>query len=327
MRRPRIVIAGAGAIGCFVGGLLAADGRDVALLARPRVEAELAEHGLRLTGYDGMDVASAPDIGTDVSLLAQADVVLVCVKSGATAEMATLIAQHAPASARIVSLQNGLGNAQVLRAALPRHDVRAGVVGFNIVAQGKGRFHRSVSGDIYVEAGKGELGALLAAKGLAVTETAEIEAVQRGKLVVNLTNALNALSGHTLREMLLTRSWRRVMAAQMREALGVFAAAGLSVKVPAPVPSALVPHILRLPDWAFERVAKQMLTVDAQARTSMAVDLAAGKKTEVDALQGEVIRLGTAAGVQTPIAAQVKALVRQAEAGAPLTRLPTDIVL
>ena len=327
MSRPRIVVAGAGAIGCFVGGLLTAGGRDVRLLARPRVQAELAERGLRLTGFDGMDLTCEPEVGVEAAMLAKADVVLVCVKTGATAEMAALVAQHSPESAIVVSLQNGLGNAQALQHALPRHDVRAGVVGFNVVAQGEGRFHRSVSGAIYVDAGKGELGKLLAADGLATHETLEINAVQRGKLVMNLTNALNALSGLTLREMLLSRSWRRVMAAQMREALGVFLANGLAVRIPAPAPNWLVPHILRLPDWAFERVAKQMLTVDEEARTSMVFDLAAGKKTEVDALQGEVIRLGAAAGVPTPIAAQVKALVEQAEAGAPLPRLPSDIAL
>src|SRR3982751_2179837 len=91
---PRIVVAGAGTIGCFVGGQLAAAGRDVRFLARPRLRDELAAHGLVLSDRDGATRRSAAEklvVGTDPALLADADVVLVTVKSGATAEIAASI--------------------------------------------------------------------------------------------------------------------------------------------------------------------------------------------------------------------------------------------
>ena len=326
LSKPVIVVAGAGAIGCFVGGLLVAAGRDVRLLAREHAAEELAK-GLRLTDFAGLDVQAMPEVAVSPDVLATADVVLVCVKSGASAELGQMIAQHAPKNAVVVSLQNGLGNADALRAELPEYDVRAGVVGFNVVAQGAGRFHRSVSGEVFVEAGAGDIADLLEVADLPVDEISGIEAVQRGKLILNLTNALNALSGLSLREMLLTRAWRRVMAAQMREALDVFKAAGQDVHVPAPVPGWLVPWVLRLPDSLFERIAKKMLTVDAQARTSMVADLSAGKQTEIEQLQGAVIRLGAAHDVSTPIASQVRALVKEAEAGGPLPRHVDEIAL
>ncbi|MBU2981372.1 2-dehydropantoate 2-reductase [Lentibacter algarum] len=320
---PVIAVVGAGAIGCFVGGLLSVAGRDVHLLARRK----LASSNLHLTGFDGLDARAAPEVMNSPEALANADVVLVCVKSGATAEVGQMLAKHAPKTTVIVSLQNGLQNAETLRAELSGHDVRAAVVGFNVVALGAGRFHRSVSGEVFVEAGTGDIAALLDVAGLPVKAVSDIEAVQRGKLILNLTNALNALSGLSLREMLLTRSWRRVMASQMREALDVFKAAEQVVHVPAPVPAWLVPWVLRLPDVLFERVAKQMLTVDAQARTSMVADLAAGKMTEVDQLQGEIIRLGALHNVPTPVAAQVSAFVKEAETGGRLPRNASEIAL
>src|SRR5207248_4376901 len=104
--RP-IGIAGAGSIGCFVGGMLAAGGRRVALLARPRVIGEIEAHGLRLTGFDGFDrrlAASQLTLSEDPDVFADAAVVLVTVKSADTAEMAELIAKHARVDAVIVSL-------------------------------------------------------------------------------------------------------------------------------------------------------------------------------------------------------------------------------
>src|SRR3954447_2903308 len=110
--RP-IGIAGAGSIGCFVGGMLAAGGRRIALLARPRVIGEIESHGLRLTSFEGLDrniPASQLMLSENPSIFRDAGAVLVTVKSADTAEMADIIAQHAPPDAVIVSLQNGVGN-------------------------------------------------------------------------------------------------------------------------------------------------------------------------------------------------------------------------
>src|ERR1700761_7076524 len=115
--RP-IGVAGAGSIGCFVGGMLAASGRKVALLARPRVIGEIQANGLRLTSFEGFDrtiAASELTLSEDPAIFANVCAVLVTVKSVDTAGIADLIGQHAPADAVIVSLQNGVGNADVLR--------------------------------------------------------------------------------------------------------------------------------------------------------------------------------------------------------------------
>ncbi len=141
-RTSRIVVAGAGSIGCYVGGCLALAGRNVTLLSRPALADAIARHGLRISDLDGADrtlPSPALTLATDPSAaLAAAQIVLVTVKSGATAEMAALIARHAPAEAIVISLQNGVGNADVLRAQLsPAQRAVAGMVPFNVVQSRK----------------------------------------------------------------------------------------------------------------------------------------------------------------------------------------------
>jgi len=321
---PRIVVAGAGSIGCFVGGLFARSGQDVTLLLRAGTAEEITQNGLTLTDFGALDAALAPDrfaMSTDPACLAAADIVLVTVKSGATEEMAAQIAAHAPAEAVVVSLQNGVENAALLQEMLPGWDVRAGMVPFNVVWVGGGRFHRGTSGDIIIESGQGHVGRQLNVPDLHVHEHGDIAAVQWGKLLINLNNALNALSGLPLREQIGDRDWRRLMAAQMAEALAVLQAADVAFQNPvAKVPMELVPRILRLPTWVFRLVAKTMLSIDPNARSSMWEDLEKGRGTEIDELQGKIVRLARQANVAAPINAGLAEMIREVEvlgAGAP----------
>jgi 2-dehydropantoate 2-reductase len=315
-QRP-IGIAGAGSIGCFVGGMLAAGGRDVALLARPRVIEEISRYGLRLTGFDGLDrtmPAAGLLLSDDPAIFKDASIILVTVKSADTPEMAELIARHAPEDAVIVSLQNGIGNVDALQAGLPRHRVLGGMVPFNVVAMGDGRVHRATSGDIVVAREEGGTAQALSMPELPFRATDDIAGVQWGKLVVNLNNALNALGGMPLREQLAQREWRKLFADQMAEALGVLKTAGIRPVSPTPLPMALTPHLLRLPDVLFKSLLGRTLQIDPHARSSMWEDLQRGRRTEVDYLQGVIVRTAAQHGLTAPLAQRVMAQVRQAEA-------------
>ena len=323
--RP-IVVAGAGAIGCFVGGLLADRGHAVTLLGRPRVLNDISAHGLRLTDFGGMDRRVPKDALTltdDAACLAKAGVVLATVKTADTAIIAAEIARHAPPDAIIISLQNGMEAVEILRRSLPLFDVRAGMVPFNVVPQASAVFHRATSGDIVIGAGSPSLAGLLSMPDLTVTESDRIVDVQWGKLLINLNNALNALSGMTLYAQLLDRGWRHLMADQMTEALAVLRAHDIRPAPTTPLPVALVPWVLRLPTPVFSRVASRMLTIDPKARTSMSYDLEAGKPTEIDALQGLIVEMGQAKAIPIPICARVADRIRQARGLPELT--PADL--
>lgn len=312
-----IAVAGAGSIGCFVGGTLAAAGRRVALLGRPRVIGEIREHGLLLTNFDGREQRLAADrlaLSDQGALLGDAGVVLVAVKSADTAEMAEAIARHAPVDAVVVSLQNGVGNVAVLRSRLPGRHVLGGMVPFNVVSRGEGRFHRASSGDIVLGKDDGGTAEKLSVPGLAMRATADIEGVQWGKLIVNLNNAMNALSNIPLRQQLASRPWRRLFADQMAEGLAAIKAHGIVPISPTPIPPHWTPPLLRLPDPIFKVVLGRTLKVDPEARSSMWEDLQRGRRTEIDYLQGVITAIADRHGLNVPLSRRVITLVRNAEA-------------
>lgn len=314
--RP-ILIAGAGIIGGFVGGLLAAAGRDTVLLGRAGAMEEIANDGLRITDLDGLDCRlsrSSLRTASDPVALSDAGLILVTVKSAATAEMAGLIARHAPSDTVVVSLQNGVANPRILREALPGRTVLAGIVPYSVTRLAATHLHRGSNGRLLIEPGVPDVVERLSVPGLKAAEEPEIEAMQWGKLLINLNNALNALSGLPLRDELLTRGWRRLLAAQIEEAQAALKIAHIEAKAPLPVPMSLLPTMLRLPTPIFSLLARKMLPMDPKARSSMWDDLQRRRPTEIDALQGEVLALAQRYGLQAPVVSEVTDLIRRAEA-------------
>jgi 2-dehydropantoate 2-reductase len=304
----KIGVFGAGSIGCYLGGRLIAAGHDVVLVGR--MAAEIAAHGLTLSDYQGERIVLREvRYVDDAAALADCDVVLVTVKSTATREAGEALARVRPQV--VVSFQNGVGNVEVLRAVLPR--VLAGMVPFNVVRRPNGHFHNGTSGPLELERGCDELTQALRGAGFGVVLHDDLRAVQWTKLVVNLNNSLNALAGVPLQEQLRDRTYRLVMAMVVREALACLQAEGIKpVRIGRLIPR-LAPYVLSLPNWAFLRVAAAMVKIDPEARSSMWEDLERRRPTEIEYLNGEIIRLGEKHGVPTPVNRKIRELVRAAE--------------
>ena len=316
MPTPKIVVAGAGSIGCFVGGMLAHNGADVSLLGRGSIAALVIKDGLALTDNTGTSLTLTPEqanMSTDPAILASADIILVTVKSGGTADMAELIKQHGKPGATIISLQNGVTNADTLRRILPDHSIRGGMVPFNVLQLPGGGFHRGTDGDIMIDTGDIDLSSVLSTPHMKVIETPDIANVMWGKLLVNLNNALNALAGVPLVEELGNRKWRKILAAQMAEGYAVLDAAGIEPKSAMPLPPKLMRLVLRLPTPLYKTISGRTINIDPKARSSMWEDLQRGRITEIDELQGAIVKLGKAHNVLTPVNAAVLALIKAAE--------------
>jgi len=308
----------------------------VTLLLRPILADDIALHGLRISDFAGLEAvlpASAFELSSEPKFaLAAAQLLLVTVKSGATAEMAGHIAQYAPPDAIAVSFQNGVGNMETLAAHLgAARTIVAGMVPFNVVQvrnQGQApHFHRASSGTMLVGYGTAGLRDVLNVSGAPVEEHRNMTAALWGKLILNLNNALNALAGVPLAAELGDRRWRLLLAAQIDEALTVLRAVGIRPGAIEGVPPWAIPRILRLPDWLFRTVARRMLAIDPQARSSMWEDLLRGRITEVDYLQGAILTLAKRIGAATPMTERIVQLVKEAEkarAGSPGLQ-PCDI--
>jgi len=300
-----LLVMGAGTIGCYLGGSLAAAGVPVTLVGRPRTLDALAAQGLAVTDLDGRRAHVAAGqlrMAQQVPVGARPAIVLLCVKSGATAEAAAQLAHALPPGTVVVSMQNGISNAQAASEAGPGLVVLPGMVPYNVAELGPGAYHRGTAGRLVAQQHEALAPWLpvFEAAGVPLDLVADARPIQWGKLLLNLNNPVNALSGLPLRAELMERGYRRCFAALMEEALDVLARAGIAPAQVAALPPRKLLSILRLPSPIFRIVAARMLKIDAKARSSMADDLALGRRTEVDALSGEVVRLAQAHGMQAP---------------------------
>ncbi|MBK7584398.1 MAG: 2-dehydropantoate 2-reductase [Myxococcales bacterium] len=316
-----IGVIGAGSIGCWVGGMLAsADVGHVTFVGRQRVRDEIAEHGLIVRGMDDAGAPVPPErysFVTDAKGLAACELVLCSVKSAQTDEAGATLAGVLGRSAVVVSLQNGLGNAKALRSKLGDRRVVAGIVGFNVVSRGGGVFQRTMSGPLTFERCE-HPGWRAALDGLGrlrveLEELDDIAPAQATKLLINLNNAVSAISGAPTRELLASAGYRRIVAALVEEGLLVLRAAGYRPARLRGVPVGWMPPVLRLPSPIVRVVLRAQMRVDAEARSSMWEDLTRGRPTEVDWLNGEIVRLADKSGVSAPLNRRLVELVHDAE--------------
>jgi 2-dehydropantoate 2-reductase len=314
----KIFIYGAGSIGCYVGGRLLAGGSNVSFIGRARIAEQLRSQGITLSRHDDSRWHVPPeriDVSTDASSAAAADLVLVTVKSAATPTAAAELANVLRPGAIVVSFQNGVGNADVLRAALPQHTVLAGMVPFNVVERGPGGFHQGSAGELEIShtpAMQPFVDAFRQA-GLPLSQHADMLPVQWAKLLLNLNNAINALSNRPLKEQLSQRAYRICLAMAQKEALALLKRAGILPAKVTPLPSSWIPRLLSVSDALFERLGRAMLTIDPLARSSMSDDLAMGRATEIDWINGEVVHLAQRLEQTAPVNARLSELVREAE--------------
>lgn len=312
---PVVLVMGAGNVGCWLGGQLQAAGAEVHLIGRPRVLQALHDDGLTLTDSDGGHavVASASlRLHVAVPDEFQPDLVLLCVKSAATAAAAAELAEWLPPGTLVLSMQNGIQNAEVAQAAAPGLVVLRGMVPFNVAELEPGKYHRGTSGTLAAQSHMALVPLLpwFESAGLPLELHDDMLPVQWGKLLLNLNNAVNALSGLPLRKQLLDGDLRDCTASLVSETLFLLKQANIRPARVGGVRPGMLPWLLRLPTPFFRVLAWRLLRIDDKARSSMADDLVHGRPTEIDAFQGEVLRLAGRLNQLAPCNARMTQLVR-----------------
>jgi len=293
-----IGVMGAGSIGCFLGGWLAARGKEVVLVGRHPVSELVLEDLSGATKRVSVRYETTPEA------LKDCEVILFCVKSAQTAAAAELM----PRDAVVVSMQNGLRNAEILKQRLPH--ALGGIVGFNVVSKGDGVFRRATTGPLIVEDHP-------AVRGLPLPDlelTNDIRAKQWSKLIMNLNNAVSALTDRPTPDLLFKPEYRRILRALMGEAVDVLQKTNTKLSRVGPLPATIFPKVLALPTAVLRVVAAAQLKVDPEARSSMWEDLARGRTTEVDDLNGEIVRLAESHQLGAPLNRRIVEIVHEVEA-------------
>jgi len=317
----RIVVFGAGAVGLGLGSFLLAGGAEVAFVARADTAAALRRDGLARDGRFGAfragprELAAAETPAELPAAFAAPDAVLVCVKSfdaepaaAALAAAKDLVGERA----LVVVCQNGWGGAEPFARALGAERVYGArvITGFARPAPARVEVTAHAEpvaiGSLFgAPPGAAEpLCAVLRRGGLPAETTDRLEELLLAKLLYNgCLNALGAVCGVPYGVLGASPPARAVMRDVAREAFRAFDAAGLRT---------------RWPDAdAFLRcLYEELLPPTAAHEPSTLQDLRAGRRTEIDALNGAVVRLAAAHGVETPVNRALCEIVRILEAKA-----------
>ncbi len=318
--KTKVVIAGAGALGLYLGGRLIEQGIPVAFLGREVNKESVRHEGITLSSGLG-SISHVPahrvEYDTNPAIIREAHWVWVTVKCQHTNQLCEEIGAFIRPGAKILSLQNGVHNGVWIRNRFPKHSVQSVVVPYNIVSKGHGHFHQASSGTLIVEASHepsaDPVEGLLAKANLKFQVVDYIYPVLWGKLLLNLNNAINALAGVSIKDELAQRDYRLVFSRCLEEALDVYERAGIEMKNPLPVPIQWFPTLLKLPDAFFKLFADVLVRLDEQAFSSMWQDLNAHKKTEIDFINGELLRLADQFQVPVPTIRHIYDLIKSVE--------------
>lgn len=314
----KIGIFGAGAIGTYVGGRLTASGADVVMLGRKRLQSAIAKNGLKITHYALPEIElAARDVTytTSPKKLSDCDVIIVTVKSSDSEAAAQELIPITKPDAVIISLQNGIGNAERIADVLTDHTVLPAMIPNNVNWIGPSHFHMGTEGQIALPDTllMAELSQLMQKAGLDVGLHMDMRSVQWGKLLMNLSNAINTLGDVSIWDMLRDRSYRISLAMSIEEALSILTSAKITPAKIGKVNPKTIPFLLKLPDPIYHRIMPFIIKVDKQARSSMAQDMAAGKpQSEIDVLNGEVCNFARKVGQPSPINDWITAEIKAA---------------
>ncbi|AER54752.1 2-dehydropantoate 2-reductase [Pseudoxanthomonas spadix BD-a59] len=294
-----IAVMGAGAVGCYYGALLARAGHAVTLIGRPALVEAVHAHGLWLesAAFTGPVPLQA---STDPAAARQAELVLFCVKSGDTETAGAQLRPHLAPDAQVLSLQNGVDNAARLEQVLGRSVIPA-VVYVATEMAGPGQVRHRGRGDLVI--GPSPRSAALAMQlgqaGIPTTVSDTVHEALWAKLVINCVyNALSAIGQQPYGALIQAEGARQVMADVFAECLAVAGAQGIT-----------------LPETMCQDTVAISVSMAGQ-RSSTAQDLARGKPSEIDHLNGSIVRLGAACGIATPVNRSLWCVVKLLEARA-----------
>lgn len=313
--KPKIAVVGAGAIGSLIGGLLARAGEEVTLIARQAHVEAICEKGLRIEGVLG--ALTIPVRATE-SLDFQPDLVLLAVKTQdveITCRQIQAYVQNVP----IVTLQNGVRSDKIVASLLPKENILSGVVMLNSQFLKPGQITYARGGSLLIGEAFGANGQrvrdirALLNRAIRTEISDNIQGAHWTKLLVNnLGNGLEAMTGLSVRECMRHAGLRKIGILALKEGNRVIEKAGLKLAplpgVPAPALQLIIRSPLPVAGWTLSLSMGSLKTLSSTLQS-----LRRGRPTEIDYLNGEIVRLGQQVGMATPYNSKVVEIVKEVE--------------
>lgn len=314
----RLAIYGAGSTGCYLGGLLKLCGHDVSLICRERIKNAIVEaEGITLRDFTGQNVKVMPDSLITTLDTECFDAVFVTLKCYQLESALPDLKKQAERGCECIFMQNGLGSFEQARQSLPPEACKQGITPFNVLSLPGAVFHRGTAGSLIFE--ESSVSRLVAPQleklGFETQLFRDMRPVVYGKLLLNLNNALNAIADVPIKQQLEDRRLRTVLARAQEEWLQVAQHEQVKLERFTKVAPKRLPFILKLPNWLFLRLAKSMLEIDPQARSSMWEDIQAQRKTEIEYLNLAVATKAKVLGLRAPVNQGISELILKKEQG------------
>ena len=313
VRSMRVLVFGAGAIGSVLGGFLAKAGHDVTLLGRAWHLDVVRNQGLLISGLWGEHRVTALTTATrpeDLARPREFEWIFVCVKAHQTAEAAKTVATLLGPRTLVCAFQNGLGNYETLAQTIPPARVALGRIIFGVEIT-PGRVRVTVCADevligapdaTFPSGQVAQLVSVLQESGIPTRATTTILQILWAKVLYNCAlNGLSTLLEVPYGKLLEHPQAKGLMRDVIDEAYRVAAARKISLE-PATA------------EAYRERLFTRLIPDTAAHRSSMLQDVTAGKPTEIEALNGALVRLGQQAGIPVPVNTLITRLVHAKEA-------------
>jgi 2-dehydropantoate 2-reductase len=294
----KIAVMGAGAVGCYYGAMLALSGHQVVLVGREALVEAVSQNDGLILEKEGHRLVAEVEASTDPSSIKGADLVLVCVKSGDTEKAGHEIAPFIDPSCVVLSLQNGVSNAETLSNILGRTVLPVAVYVASRM-NGAGVVRHEGRGDLELSGhGAADIAEIFNAASIETHVSEDVISSLWAKLVVNCAfNPLSAITRLPYGKIAAQEGMTELMDDIASEAVSVAQAEGIS-----------------LPDSVFETVRTVPVSMPGQY-SSTAQDLMRGKPTEIDFLNGEIVRHASRLGIPVPINRTLTLLVKSLEYG------------
>jgi 2-dehydropantoate 2-reductase len=300
----KIAVIGAGAMGSLFGALLSEAGQQVTLLDIRQDHVDAVNTQGLVVEKEGSRRQVRVRATLDAERIGPTDLCIVFVKSTQTAQAARTAARLAGPSTLVLTLQNGMGNAETLAEAFDPGRIVAGTTSHGATFLGPGAIRHAGSGETVIGpwSGEGMAGAEAVAEvfdkaGIATRVTAEVRSVMWAKLFINVgINAITALTGIKNGQLLDLDPTRRLSRDAVEEAMAVAAARDIAV------------------DGDPMKKVFQVAEATGANRSSMGQDVDSHRLTEIGAINGFIVREARKAGVPAPVNRTLAALVETLQA-------------
>lgn len=311
----KYAVIGLGAVGSVIGGLISKNNKNITLIGKKKQIEQIEKNGLKITKNKSETTIENLNLSSDFSSIKKVDIIFVCIKSQDTKKLFLDLKDHMKEETVIVSLQNGVRNTEIINKIV-KNKVLSSVILFNALYKKPGQVDLTIKGKILLEDDKKyskKIYELFKDTGIKITLVENIKKFQWSKLILNLQIAVTAITGQTIKESIINKDSRKIIAETMYEGVKIVEKSGIKIEsLPDLDPKKMIKRLTKLNTF-FLKIGSKFLGVSEKARNSMWQSLVRNRKTEIEYINGEIVKLAEKNKMSAPINRKLVRMIKDLE--------------